>query len=97
MLNILWNMKFSVNNNPVTATSFFPGSNKTRRKTKFLVQPTYIILQPICFNTKGSFTCAVNSAFGDPHFRVTSPGQERRSTRQKVILCETLPESENLL
>ena len=90
MLNILWNMKFSVNNDPVTATSFFPVS-------KFLVQSTYIILQPICFNTKGSFTCAVNSAFGDPHFRVTSPGQERRSTRQKVILCETLPESENLL
>ena len=31
---------------------------------------------PICSNTPGGFTCGVNSAFGDPHFRVTAPGQE---------------------
>ena len=45
---------------------------------------------PICANTPGSFTCGVNSAFGDPHFRVTAPGQE-------PICFDVDTKSENIL
>jgi len=31
---------------------------------------------PVCTNTPGSYTCGIDTAFGDPHFRVTAPGQE---------------------
>ena len=45
---------------------------------------------PICTNTPGSFTCGVNSAFGDPHFRVTAPGEE-------PICFDVDTKSENIL
>jgi len=31
---------------------------------------------PICSNTDGGYTCGIDTAFGDPHFRVTAPGED---------------------
>lgn len=31
---------------------------------------------PICMNIPGGYTCGAGTAYGDPHFRVTSPGQD---------------------
>ena len=41
-------------------------------------------------NISGSYWCGVNSAFGDPHFRVTSPGED-------PICFDVDTESENIL
>ena len=40
--------------------------------------------------TLGSYWCGVNSAFGDPHFRVTAPGED-------PICFDADTESENIL
>ena len=46
--------------------------------------------QGIFRNSLGSYWCGVNSAFGDPHFRVTSPGED-------PICFDVDTESENIL
>lgn len=31
---------------------------------------------PVCMNTSGGYTCGSGTAFGDPHLRVTTPGED---------------------
>jgi hypothetical protein len=46
--------------------------------------------EPVCSNSPGSFSCGVDTAFGDPHFRVTAPGQD-------PICFDVDTDSENIL
>ena len=31
---------------------------------------------PVCMNTSGGYTCGSGTAFGDPHLRVSTPGED---------------------